>query len=79
MSFYLQIGWLGLRGKRMDAIGYYAANVENWTEQDNEYVTPMLADKEKEVIALKQAESLRLKEDEYWKKLLEIKKIKNVR
>ncbi|KAK1558696.1 hypothetical protein Q3G72_005526 [Acer saccharum] len=48
-------------------------------EKDNEYVTSLLADKEKEVIALKQAESLRLKEDEYWKKLLEIKKIKNVR
>ncbi|TXG62796.1 hypothetical protein EZV62_009790 [Acer yangbiense] len=44
-------------------------------QQDNEYVASLLADKEKEAIALKQAESLRLKEDESQKKLLEEEKL----
>lgn len=39
--------------------------------QDNEYMASLLADREKEAIALKQAESLRLMEDESRKKLIE--------
>ncbi|TXG62795.1 hypothetical protein EZV62_009789 [Acer yangbiense] len=31
----IKTGWLGLWGKRMDAIGYYAAEVENRTEEEN--------------------------------------------
>ncbi|KAL5796267.1 hypothetical protein ACOSQ2_001087 [Xanthoceras sorbifolium] len=44
-------------------------------QQDNEYVASLLADREKEANALKQAESLRLKEDESRKKLLEEEKL----
>lgn len=39
--------------------------------QDDEYLASLLADREKEGNALKEAESLRLKEDESRKKLLE--------
>lgn len=39
--------------------------------QDNEYLASLLADREKEVNALKEAESLCLKEDESCKTLLE--------
>ncbi|KAJ0054005.1 hypothetical protein Pint_00349 [Pistacia integerrima] len=44
-------------------------------QQDDEYLASLLADREKEANALKEAESLHLKEDETHKKLLEEEKL----